>query len=124
MVERCLKAVDKTLRGMLRTQIRTHGRDQCPFTLVAATFGVETITGGANAHAGMRHLCHSAVLAGGDSGEYAVRSIHSCSALPCRGIATFLRIVGKFSFQLRTRAIETAHHCTDFHTLFVSYLLV
>ena len=69
MVERCLKAVDKTLRGMLRTQIRTHGRDQCPFTLVAATFGVETITGGANAHAGMRHLCHSAVLAGGDSGD-------------------------------------------------------
>ena len=70
MVECGFKTVNQTLRGMLRTQIRAHGRDQCPFMLVAATFGVETITGGANAHAGMRNPGHnSAVLAGGDSGD-------------------------------------------------------
>ena len=68
MVKRSFKTVDQTLRGMLRAQIRPHGRDQCPLTLVAATFGVETITGGSNAHTCMRHPGHSAVLAGGDSG--------------------------------------------------------
>ena len=97
------------------------------FRFDRGTYRERTSTGGRNAAlAGMRHLVvtrgRSSLAA--DSGDIAVRSIHSCSALPCRGIATFLRIVGKFSFQLRTRAIETAHHRTDFHTLFVSYLLV
>lgn len=60
MVKRGLKPVYQTLRGVVRTQVGPHGRDQSPFTFITAGFRVEALrtprnAGFADAHTGTHH---------------------------------------------------------------------